>query len=574
MNFSKTNQEVIETSILPLVQKPGRYLGNELNSIHKDWNATPLKMALAFPDLYEIGMSNLAVQIIYHIINSDPDCLCERVFIPYPDFSAKIKEHKVPLVSLENFKPLSEFDLIGFSIGYELNFSNIVAMLQDAGIPALRTDREKLRLSGQKVPLVFAGGMSIANPEPIVDFFDFFLFGEAEDALPQITAEAKQQLQNKDFSNARTCFLQAITKLPGIFVPELDQADGKPARKISRAFVKDYNNAPFPTKPIVPFIETVHDRAAIEIMRGCPWRCKFCLSGATEKPVRMRSAQKVLELAEESIKNSGYEEVSLLSLSTSDYPYLEQVARELTARFAEKRISISLPSMRVNSFSIKVAKEILKVRQTTVTLAPEAGTQRLREVIDKRITEEDIIGGVGTALQEGVNNIKLYFMIGLPTETEADLAGICDLGEKVIALGRGANRAGGGRAKIHVGLSTFIPKPHTPFERERQISIQETLGKQAYLKQHLNRKIEIRWHDAKSSYLEGVFSRGDRKLAPVLLRAVELGCRLDAWTEHFQFEKWLQAFMDCGIDPNQYLFARPEPQQLPWDYLEPWNAKD
>jgi radical SAM family uncharacterized protein len=554
------NQNILETAILPVIQKPGRYLGNEPNVIHKDWDQTKIKIVLSYPDLYEIGMSNLAIQILYHIINSDPDCLCERAFMPYPDFSAKLKEKDLPLMALESWRALNEFDFIGYSLGYELNYTNVLSILKQSDIPLLQKDRAEARKNGKKSPIVFGGGMNVSNPEPVVPFFDFFLFGEAEDVLPQILASAKKHLGLD--ANNYDAFFEEISKLDGVYVPHL-----KLNKPIQRAFVKNLDMAPFPVKPIVPIIETIHDRAAIEIMRGCPWRCKFCLSGATEKPVRFRHPKTVIDLAEQLVKNTGAEELSLLSLSTSDYPFIEQVARDLTSKFHAKRVSISVPSMRTDSFSIKIAKEILKVRQATVTLAPEAGTQRLRDVIDKRISEEQIIEGVSRALSEGVNSIKLYFMIGLPTETDEDLLGICQLCEKLLNLSRDMNR----RTRIHIGLSTFVPKPHTPFEKEKQISIQETLEKQELIKRNLNRKIDIRWHDAKSSFLEGVFSRGDQKLAPVLIKAVELGCGLDAWTEHMRFDVWMEAFKQCNVDPNQYLNARPEKEPLAWDYLNIWD---
>lgn len=533
------------------MQKPARYVGNELNSIHKDWEKARIKIALAYPDVYEIGMSNLGLQILYHIVNGQPDCLAERVFAPWPDRESQLTTNNLQLTTLESFKPLKEFDIVGFSLGHELTYTNLITMLKLGGIPLRSSERK------EKDPLVLGGGPCAFNPEPVADFFDCFVIGEAEEAIVEIInllSTHSSLLSPLD----RKTILNSLSTLDGIYVPSLKN-------KVKKRFIKDLNHAPYPVKPIVPFIEAIHDRAVIEIMRGCKWGCKFCQAGWTYLPVRERKLETLLRQADELVKNTGHEELSLISLSSSDYSQIDELARILASKYENKRINLSLPSMRTNTFSIKLAKEISRVRSSSVTLAPEAGTQRLRDVIGKNMTEEHILEGIEAAFKEGIEAVKLYFMLGLPTETEEDLLGICELSKKILAVGKSFTK----RARITVNLSTFIPKPHTPFQWERQIGIEETKEKQKFIKQNLKAKgIEIRWHQAEASFLEGVFSRGDRKLSTVIEKAWELGARLDAWSEHFKFELWRKAFDECGIDPVQYLASRPKDQPLPWDHID------
>jgi radical SAM superfamily enzyme YgiQ (UPF0313 family) len=541
--------------LLQHVLKPARYVGNELNSIHKDWDKTPIRIALAYPDTYEVGMSNLGIQILYKIINDLPDCLSERVFVPWPDMECRLSTFDCRLSTLESFKPLKNFDLIGFSLGHELTYTNIITILKLGGIPVRSAER------GENDPLVMAGGPCTFNPEPVADFFDFFVIGEAEEVILEIAEvfrKSKGERRKTSTSSVESLKVGMLGKIPGIYFP------GQ-SNPVTKRYIKDLNRVPYPTRPVVPFIEAIHDRAVLEIMRGCKWGCKFCQAGWTGLPVREKSPEELFQLAEELVRNTGYEELSLISLSSSDYSQIDLLAKALAQRYENKRINISLPSMRTNTFSVKLAKEISRVRPSGVTLAPEAGTQRLRDVIGKNMTEEHILDGIRSAFAEGIESIKLYFMLGLPTETEEDLLGIVDLSKRILAEGKKIT----GRARVTVNLATFIPKPHTPFQWERQISIAETQEKQNLLKKALKMKnIEVRWHQPEASFLEGVFARGDRQLAKVIEKAWELGARLDAWSEHFKFDLWQKAFTECGIDPNEYLLERKKDTPLPWDYVK------
>ena len=545
-------KELLE-QILPNVRKPARYIGNELNSVHKDWETIPIKVALSYPDTYEIGMSNLGIQILYYILSQQKDVLAERVFAPWPDMEEQLKSNNLLLFSLESFNPLSDFDLVGFSLGHELTYTNIINMLKLGGIPIYSKDRK----DGD--PLVMGGGPCAFNPEPIADFFDFFVIGEAEEVILEII----NALRNTQ-RGTRNAKLEALAKVPGVYVP------GQ-SKTVTKRYIKDLDNTPYPTKPIIPFIEAVHDRAVIEIMRGCKWGCKFCQAGWTTRPVRQKDKNKLQTTAEELMNNTGYDELSLISLSTSDYNQIDELAMTLAKKYEKKRINISVPSMRTNSFSVKLAKELSRVRAGSITMAPEAGTQRLRDIIGKNMSEEDILSGVKAAFSNGIEAIKLYFMLGLPTETEEDLAGLCELARKILALGKTYSN----RARITVNLATFIPKPHTPLQWEGQITIGETQEKQVFIKRNLKaRGIEVRWHDAAASFLEGVFSRGDKNLSKVIVKAWELGSRLDAWSEHFKFDLWQKAFAECSIDPNEYLKERNREEELPWDYIQTGVAKE
>jgi radical SAM family uncharacterized protein len=553
--------EILREKILPNVLKPARYIGNELNSVRKDWDKVPLKIALAYPDTYEIGMSNLGIQILYHIINQQNDALAERVFAPWPDFENLLStclEHSREtnnclLSTLESYKPLKDFDVIGFSLGHELTYTNIIAMLKLGGIPLRSSER------GEKDPLILGGGPCAFNPEPVADFFDFFVIGEAEEAIVEI-ADALRKTPN----DSRLARLQTLSTIPGVYVPKIN-------KMVSKRYIKNLDLSPYPLSPIVPFIEAIHDRAVLEIMRGCKWGCKFCQAGWTYRPVREKSLETLLSQAEELIQNTGYEELSLISLSTSDHSRIEELAKTLARNCESRRINISLPSMRTNTFSVRLAKEISRVRPSGITLAPEAGTQRLRDVIGKNMSEEHILEGVRSAFSEGIESIKLYFMLGLPTETEEDLLGICALSQKILLLGKGYTR----RAHITVNLATFVPKPHTPLQWERQISTEETLEKQRFIKRNLRVKgIEVRWHQAEASFLEGVFARGGRELSRVIEKAWERGARLDAWSEHFKFDIWQKAFSECGIDPGQYLRERKKDEPLPWDHIDTGIPKE
>ncbi|MCX5726530.1 MAG: TIGR03960 family B12-binding radical SAM protein [Candidatus Saganbacteria bacterium] len=548
-----TLKELLQNKILPNVRKPARYIGNELNSIHKDLNKVEVKVGLAYPDLYEIGMSNLGIQILYSILNSRDDVACERVFAPAPDLEDQLTTNNLQLTTLESMLPVSELDMIGFSLQHELNYTNLLTILNLAGIPAKSIDRTSDH------PIVFAGGPCAFNPEPLANFIDFFCVGEGEEIILDVVNFYKE---NKGLS--REEFLKKITSIEGIYVPSI-------GNKTKKRIIKDFNDSPYPTKPIIPFLEVVHDRAMVEIMRGCPNMCRFCQAAFIYRPVRAKKPEKVIELACNLMKETGWEEISLVSLSSSDYKDIEHVAKEVAKEGEGKKISISLPSMRLDSFSINLARETNRVRPTSVTLAPEAGSQRIRDHIGKGLTEENILEGVRVAFGSGIDKIKLYFMIGLPTEKEEDLAEIVELSRKILDVGKKTSRSPN-RVHITVSISTFIPKPHTPFERERQIGIEETLEKHKFLKTNLrDRRIELRWHDAKASFLEGVFARGDKELGKVIETAYKLGTRLDAWSEYFKFDIWEKAFEETGIDPYLYLRKRDEDEELPWSKIDAKN---
>lgn len=504
--------------ILSSVTKPARYIGNELNSIRKPHD-NKIKFALAYPDTYEIGMSNLGLQILYHTLNKRPDMVAERFYAPWTDMEEKMRENSLPLFSLESWTPVKDFDIVGFSVQNELTYTNILNMLELAHIPLYRSERDG------SCPLIIAGGACTNNPEPLSDFIDAFVIGDGEEVILEIA-----DTYNNFRGTPRSALLGSLSKIEGVYVPGLNGLG-----KVKRRVVKDINTINYPTSPIVPFIEIVHDRATIEIMRGCTRRCKFCQAGAVNKPVRMLRPEKVIEIAKETVKNTGFEEVSLVSLSSSDYPHLHEVAAELGRYFAPKRISLSLPSLRADTLNEKLAKEMLSVRQSGFTIAPEAGTQRLRDHICKDLTEEKIINSVRTAVKSGSNRIKLYFMIGLPTETDDDIKGIADLAYTLIKEARSIST----RAKIVVNVSTFIPKKNTPFENEKMIDLEAIKKKQEYLKENLRHKsMELKWHDRGMSTIEGLLSTGTKETGKILLRAFRSGCKFDNWAEHFDFSRW------------------------------------
>ncbi len=504
--------------ILPSVSKPARYIGNELNAVHKT-HKDKIKIALSYPDTYEIGMSNLGLQILYHILNLRPDIVAERFYSPWPDMEEKMKESGIPLFSLESWAPIKDFDIIGFSVQNELTYTNVLNMLSLAGLPLMRKDRNGSH------PLIIAGGACTNNPEPLSDFIDAFVIGDGEEVILEIV-----ETYNNCKDISRNVLLQSLAKIPGIYVPGVNKFN-----KVNRRIVADINTIDYPTAPIVPFIEIIHDRAMVEIMRGCPHRCKFCQAGAVNKPVRLMKPEKIVELAGQLAANTGFEEISLVSLSSSDHPKLGEAAEKLINKFAQKRISISLPSLRADTLDEKTARQVMAVRGSGFTIAPEAGTQRLRDHICKDLTEEKILGSIRSAAAGGSNRIKLYFMIGLPTETQEDIEGIVDLAYKIIKEAKSSNP----RSKITVNVSTFIPKKGTAFENEKMISLEETRQKQQYLKTNLKHKsIELKWHDPHMSQIEGVFATGGKEAGEILLRAYELGCRFDNWSEHFDNSKW------------------------------------
>ncbi|MFA4858917.1 MAG: TIGR03960 family B12-binding radical SAM protein [Candidatus Margulisiibacteriota bacterium] len=556
------------TQTLPKVQKPARYVGGEINAVKKDWGQTQIKVLLAFPDAYEIGMSNLGIQILYALINQQTYALAERAFAPWPDMESELRQAHLPLFSLESQRPAKDFNLFGFSMQHEMTYTNLLNMLDLAGLKARAADR------AETDPLIFAGGPSTLNPMPLSPFFDFMLIGEAEDAITEILETVKINL-NKSKADK----LAALSKIEGIFVPSLHSAGTKLATDVAAASqivhmrkVKDLDTTLCLTKPLIPNLDVVHNRAVLEIMRGCKHACRFCQAGYTLKPVRERTAEKLTQCAKELIDNTGYEELSLVSLNSSDYSKIEELARHLADNLKKKKINIAFPALRLDSFSVNLIKNILKVRSSNLTVAPEAGSERLRQVIRKDLTEADILAGAQAAFAGGINALKLYFMIGLPTETNEDVLAICDLARKILKVGKSVNP----RARVTVNLSTFVPKPHTPFQWERQITIEETLAKQNIIKQGLkkDRAIEIRWHNAELSFLEGLLARGDAAAADLIEAAWASGARFDAWGDQFKFEPWQKAIETTKTDPNQYLRERNADEKLPWDFVEVGVSKD
>jgi radical SAM family uncharacterized protein/radical SAM-linked protein len=556
------------SEILTRVGRPSRYLGGELGSISKPDESIAVRMVLAFPDVYEVGMSHIGFPILYNIINQLEWAAAERVYAPWIDMEEALVAAGQTLTSLETVRPIRDFDVVGFTLQYELSYSNLLTMLTLSGIPLRREQRS------EEEPLVIVGGPCAYNPEPLADFVDVALIGDGEEAIVELL-ELVQQAKLEGWSKLQ--LLEALSEREGFYVPHLFrvdyQDDGRISEiaalkesypKVKRRFLKDLDSAPFPTRPIVPFMQTVHNRVAIEIARGCTRGCRFCQAGYIYRPVRERKPETLRKLIGEALKNSGYEEVSLLSLSTGDYSCIEPLLKELMAEHQDDRIAIALPSLRVGSLTEGLMEEIKKVRKTGFTLAPEAGTERMRQVINKGITEEDLLEATGNAYRLGWRLIKLYFMMGLPTETDADLEAIIELAAKVKRSGKGT-----GGNDVNTAVSTFVPKPHTPFQWEAQIPMDETLRRQALLREGLyKKKLRYKYHEASLSFLEGVFARGDRRLSAVLERAVELGCRFDGWREQFNFAKWQQAFADCGLDPAWYLRARAEDEVLPWDHID------
>lgn len=535
--------------ILPFVEKPGRYLGGEVNSLRRDRTACRLSFALAFPDTYEVGMSHLGLQILYAILNSRPDIAAERFFAPWPDMEAMMRDKGIPLLSLESRTPLSSFDLAGFSLQYELSFTNVLNMLELGRVPLRARDR------GEDSPIVIAGGPCVFNPGPTAPFFDAFVIGEGEDIVMEI---ALAVMEAKDRKSSRKETLSRLASLEGIYVPSLHP----PGRKIKKRAVPDLNDRTQPDRPIVPVIRTIHDRVNLEIARGCTRGCRFCQAGMVWRPVRERRPDVLNTMAEKMLRATGCDELSLLSLSSGDHSRIEDLLGGLMNRYQGRRVAVGLPSLRSETLTPRLIEEIKRVRKTSFTLAPEAGTQRLRNIINKGNSAEDLLETAHHVFAAGWRSIKLYFMLGLPGETEADIDGIADLAWRVL-------EKGGMKRQVTVSVSTFVPKPHTPFQWAGQIGFEETRRRQFLLKGKIrHRNLSFKWHDARMSFLEGLFSRGDERLAATVERAFRLGCRFDGWTDQFRFDLWEQALAEEKVNAGMWLGERPLSEPCPWDVID------
>ena len=564
-------------ALLERVEKPVRYMGGEYGAVVKDPHAVSVRYAFLFPDTYEVGMSHLGMKILYHTINARTDALCERVFSPWVDMAAQMRAENVPLFTLESRSPVRDFDLLGITLQYEMSFTNILEALDLAGIPLRREERR----SG---PFVICGGPCAFNPEPLAPFVDFFVLGDGEVSTHQ-TIDAYKAW--KAAGLPREEYLRMVAKIPGVYVPSFYNvrynADGtiaeiapKPGtdapETVYKALVSDLTHADYPEKLIVPYGEVVHNRIMLEIFRGCTRGCRFCQAGMIYRPVRERSMERLLDLAEKLVRATGYDEISLMSLSSGDYSCLPELAREMVRRFAERRVKISLPSQRIDNVLTDTLRETQKVRKTALTLAPEAGTQRLRDVINKGVTEEDLVRSVTDAFEQGWSAVKLYFMLGLPTETDEDVLGIARLAglvrECYLSLPK-EKRAPG--LRITVSASVFVPKNFTPFQWAAQAKNEEILRRQQMLRHALAKikGVEFKYHAMDLSYIEAVFARGDRRLADVLERAWRLGCRFDGWSDQFRYDLWRQAFDEIGLDPDFYASReRPDEEIFPWEHLD------
>ena len=560
--------------LLPTVQKPARYTGGEWGEIQKNSEEVDVRVAFCFPDTYEIGMSNVGMRILYGVMNQMEGVWCQRVFAPWGDMEEKMRAQNLPLWALESQEPVKDFDMIAFTIGYEMSYSNIVNMLRLSGVPIHSAQRQGLH------NMVFAGGVCAFNPEPLAEFIDFFSTGEGEDSTVEIVS-LYQKAKREEWSKEQ--FLWEVSKIQGVYVPSFYTHEYNPdgtlkavivregaPKVVTKRIVENLDTAYFPTKMIVPSTEIVHDRANLEVFRGCIRGCRFCQAGFSCRPVRKKSPEVLYRQAVEVLENSGNNEITLSSLSTSDYRGLKELTDALIPYCAENRVSLSVPSLRADNFSRELMEKLQTVRKSGLTFAPEAGTQRLRDVINKNLREEEILSTCAQAFAGGWNNVKLYFMLGLPTETDEDVLGIAELVYKVVQAWKenAVNRKRG--LRVHVATAYFVPKPHTPFQWEAQITPQEYLRRCKLLKEHLySKSIEYDYHSTELSRLEAVFARGDRRLGAVIEEAVKNGARLDGWDEYFRYDIWCDAFEKCGIPVDFYTVrGYREEEILPWDMID------
>ena len=569
-------------ALLTQVSRPARYTGGEWNQVVKDRSGVQVSFAFAFPDVYEVGMSHLGLKVIYHLVNRRKDAVCERTFAPWVDMETLMRRNGVPLFTLETWTPVNRFDIVGFTLQYELTYTNIINMLDLAGIPLYSRDR------GCRDPLVIAGGPCAFNPEPVADYMDCVLLGDAEDAIDEIidaVRDWKCSDGGRPETRDRASLLRALSRVDGVYVPSFYEPsydrDGRvraigltasgEAAGVSRRVKKRVaalDLADYPLAPPVPFLDVVHDRAVVELFRGCTRGCRFCQAGMIYRPVRERSLEEVETAAREMIRNTGYEEVSLMSLSSTDYSAIERTVRDLAGELEREGVSLSLPSLRVDAFSVSLASDLHRVRKSGLTFAPEAGTQRLRDVINKQVTEEDVMEAAAAAFRSGWDALKLYFMIGLPTETDEDIEGIMRLAGKVRDLY--GNLRPGKKPRLTVSASSFVPKPHTPFQWEGQAPPDDLEMKQRFLNAGLRRMgIHFDWHDVGMSRVEAVLARGDRRCGAAIVEAWRRGARFDSWSDRFDFARWMDAFRSCGLDPAFYANRpRGKDEVFPWDHID------
>ncbi len=570
----------VESKILPYVETPGQYIGGEWNSIKKEDGSVDITFALAFPDTYAIGMSHQGMQILYGLLNERKDTACERVFAPWYDMEAALRKHNIPLYSLESFKPLGEFDIIGFSLQYEMSYTNVLNMLDLARIPLRREERT------EKDPLVIAGGPLALAPEPISDFIDIFFVGDGEEKLPQFIECFKALKHSGNFSREEK-ILSLVKEMNNLYAPSLYEVSYDSVGVINKmepkqpgvppvvrgASISNLGKAYFPESPVVPYVKTVFDRISIEIMRGCTQGCRFCQAGMTKRPNRIRSVDKILNMSGDCYRNTGHDEISLGALSISDYPHLKDLMTRMGEVFNPKNVNISFPSLRVSGDLTELPSYLNTVRKSGLTFAPEAATTRLRKVINKNISNEDLFAGVREAYKEGWNLVKLYFMVGLPTETDEDVEEIAKLAYRVSSLGREVK---GSVGNVNITISPFVPKAHTPFQWEPMVSLERLKDiRRMIMSKIRHRRIRIKFSKPERSILEGVFARGDRRLGKVIFQAWQDGCRFDAWDDFFDYDKWVSAFEKAGVNENPYLYReRGEDEILPWDHVSSGIIKE